>query len=143
MEKATIPSSKMPKVSVVRNLSDWSLDPTDKPSKIVVMLQNSFCRVLDKRSATPDSFTKLPKVSAPINGAAEGSSKAHISRITSGNKIFSRLDTGRSCCMRILRSSWVVSSFIMGGWIIGTNAMYEYAATAMAPSKSGAKRVVR
>ena len=33
--------------------------------------------------------------------------------------------------MRILRSSFVVRRRITGGWIIGTRAMYEYAATIM------------
>ena len=79
------------------------------------MLQNSFCKVLDKRSATPDSLTKFPNVKAPINGAAEGSRRAQRIRITSGNKIFSRLETGRNCVMRILRSLSVVKSFIIGG----------------------------
>ncbi|KDU72193.1 sensor kinase DpiB, partial [Salmonella enterica subsp. enterica serovar Heidelberg str. 640151-11] len=32
----------------------------------------------------------------------------------------------------------VVSARIIGGWINGTSAIYEYAATAMAPSSSGA-----
>ena len=32
-----------------------------------------------------------------------------------------------------------VKAFIIGGCIKGTNAMYEYAATAIGPSSSGAK----
>ena len=35
--------------------------------------------------------------------------------------------------IRIRRSFLVVSSLITGGWIIGTSAMYEYAATMIAP----------
>ncbi len=57
-----------------------------------------------------------------------------------GNRIFSNLLTWRSWVILVLRSSSVVSSFIIGGWMIGTSAMYEYAATAIAPSKSGARR---
>ena len=40
-----------------------------------------------------------------------------------GNKIFSVLETGRSCFILILRSLSVVSAFMMGGWMTGTNAM--------------------
>ena len=57
---------------------------------------------------------------------------------TSGKTIFSRWETGRSCTISILRSSSVVNARITGGWIMGTSAMYEYAATAIAPSNSGA-----
>ena len=45
----------------------------------------------------------------------------------------SNLETGRSCSILILRSFSVVKSFMIGGWIIGTSAMYEYAATAIGP----------
>ncbi len=138
-----MPSTKIPSVSVFRNWLACSLDPTDNPSKMVVMLQKSFCRVLDRRSATPDSLIRLPNVSAPIKGAASGSRKAQSSRSTSGKRIFSRLETGRSCVILILRSACVVSSFIMGGWIIGTSAIYEYAATAIAPNSCGARRDVK
>ena len=34
------------------------------------------------------------------------------------------------------RSSGVVNALMMGGWIIGTRDMYEYAATAIGPSSS-------
>ena len=38
----------------------------------------------------------------------------------------------------IFLSASVVKALIIGGWINGTNAIYEYAATAIAPSNSGA-----
>ena len=41
------------------------------------------------------------------------------------------------------RSFFVVSSFIIGGWITGTSAIYEYAATAIEPSSCGASFEVR
>ena len=40
------------------------------------------------------------------------------------------------------RSFFVVSAFMIGGWMIGTSAMYEYAATAIAPRRFGARREV-
>ena len=55
-----------------------------------------------------------------------------------GNTIFSVLETGRSWVILTLRISLVVSSFIMGGWIRGISAIYEYAAMAMAGSRSTA-----
>ena len=43
------------------------------------------------------------------------------------------MDTGRSCSILIFRSFSVVRSFMMGGWMMGTRDIYEYAATAMGP----------
>ena len=37
-----------------------------------------------------------------------------------------------------MRSFFVVSAFMIGGWMTGTSAMYEYAATAIGPNSSGA-----
>ena len=42
-----------------------------------------------------------------------------------GNIIFSSFDTGRSCSITTIRSFLVVSAFMIGGWMMGTSAMYE------------------
>ena len=55
---------------------------------------------------------------------------------TIGKRILSSLETGRSCCILILRLSPLTSAFMMGGWMIGTSDIYEYAATAIGPSSS-------
>jgi len=41
IENATMPSSKMPRVSALKNLSAASLEPTESPRKIVTILINS------------------------------------------------------------------------------------------------------
>ena len=57
-----------------------------------------------------------------------------------GKTIRSNRETSRDGFIRISRSFLVVSRRMMGGWMTGTSAMYEYAAIEMAPSKSGASR---
>ncbi len=89
------------------------------------------------------SFT-LPQAAAiGIIGAASGSSRATSMSSTTGKRIFSRLLTVRSCTMRSFRSVSLVSAFIIGGWINGPSAIYEYAAPALAPSRSGARLPAR
>ncbi len=61
----------------------------------------------------------------PSSGAAVGSSKATSSSNRIGKRMRSAFDTSRSCTMWILRSSSVVSRRMIGGWMIGTSAMYE------------------
>ena len=87
------------------------------------MLISSFWAVLLSRSTTPLSLNRLPSISIPINGAAEGSNRETKMVTTMGNTIFSALETGRSCFMTIRRSALVVSAFMMGGWITGTRAI--------------------
>ena len=61
------------------------------------------------------------------------------SRVTKiGNSTFSIGCTGRTWCILILRSASVVSARMIGGWMSGTSAMYEYAATAIEPIRCGA-----
>ena len=102
----------------------------------------AFCIVSESLSTTPHSLHKLPNVKAPIRGQASGRNIIQSPNTTSGKTIFSRFETSRSCFISILRSASVVKSFIIGGWITGTRAIYEYAATAIAPRSSGASLVV-
>ena len=44
-------------------------------------------------------------------------------RTTSGKQIFSIFLTSRSCGILMRRSDFVVRSFMIGGWMIGTSAM--------------------
>ena len=81
--------------------------------------------VLLSRSVTPHSRSRLPNVSIPIRGAAEGRNSRQSNRTVSGNMTFSSLLTGRSCDMTTSRSAWVVSARMIGGWMMGTSAMYE------------------
>ena len=51
-----------------------------------------------------------------------------------GNRIFVVLETFFGLYgMRIMRSFLVVTILMARGWMIGTSAIYEYAATAIAP----------
>ena len=78
-----------------------------------------------RRSVTMHSFIRLPKNSMPIRTNAPGASKVQIRKAAIGKMIRSRRETFREGFMRIKRSSRVVSSRMMGGWITGTRAMYE------------------
>ena len=55
----------------------------------------------------------------------EGTRKHVSNRPTMGKMTFSVCDTTRGGFMRMRRSCLVVSRRMMGGWITGTNAMYE------------------
>ena len=82
---------------------------------------------------TPHSRNRLPSISIPTSGAVDGRIMQTTMVITIGNRIFSSLDTERSCSILILRSFSVVRSFMTGGWMIGTSDIQEYAATAIGP----------
>ena len=102
-------------VSRLKKVSALVVQPTEMPRKMVMMFISSLPAVLLMRSTTPDSFIRLPSISMPISGTHEG----RISEMTMvqmmGNKIFSVLDTVRSCVITMRRSALVVSAFIMGG----------------------------
>ena len=54
---------------------------------------------------------------------SDGTSIATKTVTTIGKRIFSVFETGRSSFILIIRSSFVVSAFIIGGWITGTRAI--------------------
>ncbi|OPY06818.1 MAG: hypothetical protein A4E67_01356 [Syntrophaceae bacterium PtaB.Bin038] len=95
------------------------------PRKIVTMLIKAFWAVSLRRPTTPDSRNKFPSISIPISGAASGSISTHTIVTAIGKMIRSVFDTGRSCSITTVRIFFVVSSFMIGGWMIGTSAMYE------------------
>ena len=82
-------------------------------------------------------------MSIEMRGAASGRRKQQSSVMTIGKITFSSFDTGRSWLMRMRRSFFVVRTRMIGGKMIGTSAMYEYAATAMEPSRFGESRLAR
>ena len=109
----------------------------------MIMFISSFDAVFTSLSTTPLSLKRLPSISIPTRGVASGTMKATISVTATGNMIFSLFVTGRKLSITMARSFFVVSSFIIGGWITGTSAIYEYAATAIEPSSCGASFEVR
>ena len=70
--------------------------PTVTPRKMTTMLFISFCEVLLRRSTTPLSRKRLPSISMPTSGAAEGNRRLTMIVTAMGKMIFSRLLTGRS-----------------------------------------------
>ena len=63
-------------------------------------------------------------MSIPTSGAAEGT-MSEITIVTRIGKIsFSTLETGLSSPITTERSFFVVRAFMIGGWIIGTRAIY-------------------
>ena len=140
---ATIPIARIINVCRLRKLAPVAVAPTERPRKMTTMFINSFCAVLDRRSTTPHSFIRLPSIRHPISGAADGRMRATIAVMMIGKTIFSVLDTGRSCPIFIARSFLVVNARMIGGWITGTRAIYEYAAIAIGPSNQGASLEVR
>ncbi len=117
--------------------------PTESPRNIVTIFTRAFCAVSESLPTTPDSLNKLPSINIPINGNKDGNNKVTIIVTTIGNTIFSICLTCLSCPIFILRSSLVVRAFIIGGCISGTSAIYEYAATAIGPSKCPASLLVK
>ena len=59
----------------------------------------------------------------PTRGTAVGRIKQMMMVQIMGNMIFSSLETGRSCSITIIRSFFVVSARMIGGWMMGTSAI--------------------
>ena len=85
------------------------------PKNIVIILISSFLAVSAKRGTTPDSFIKLPSINIPSSGIDDGRIIPTTPVTIIGNKIFSLLETGRSCSITIILSFLVVKAFIIGG----------------------------
>ncbi len=87
------------------------------------MSSMALAAVLASRPVTPDSFSRLPKNSGPSSGRPPGATMHVTSMPPMGKAIRSNRETLRPGFIRISRSSRVVSSFMMGGWMMGTIAM--------------------
>ena len=84
---------------------------------------SSFCAALLRRSQTPHSRRKLPSISIPTSAETSGTSRMQKIATTSAKISFSSLETFLRLFILILRSFSVVKRRMMGGWIIGTNAI--------------------
>ena len=133
---ATRPRITILIVFIFKKASALVVAPTLVPSNITTIYISAFDAVSVSCLTTPHSLNKLPSISIPTSGAVVGKIRTTTTVIIIGNKIFSNLETGLNCSILILRSFSVVSNFIIGGWIIGTNDIYEYAATAIGPIKA-------
>ena len=90
---------------------------------MVTILMISFWAARLSRSTTPASRSRLPNISMPISGAAEGRNRIQRISTVNGNRIRSSRLTGRSCDITTRRSFSVVRARMIGGWMIGTRAM--------------------
>ena len=122
----------------VRNTSACVEHPTVSPINMVTTSIIGPLAVSARRFVTPLSLRRLPKKSIPSKGIPEGTIRAVSTKPTIGKMIFSRCFTSLGAFILIRRSFWVVRSSIIGRWITGTNAIYEYADTAIAPISCGA-----
>ncbi len=124
MANPTMPKPKIKRGFAVRNFSACIVAPTETPRKMVMMFIKEPCADFESLSTTPLSFIKLPSINIPIRGTTAGIRSAITDMTSRGKMSFSRLETGRSCFITILRSRDVVSAFMMGGCMTGTIAMY-------------------
>ena len=119
-EKATNPKANTSRAWGLKKLSPDIVAPTDTPRKIVTIFMSSFWAALVNLFTTPDSLKRLPIMNMAISGAIGGTMRQIISVAARGKRILSDRETGRSWCMIMVRSFLVVSSFIIGGWMMGT-----------------------
>ena len=89
--------------------------PTEVPRIMTTIYISALEAVSDNCFTTPLSRNRFPSISIPTKGAVVGNTRQTTMVTIIGNKIFSVFDTGRSCSILILRSSSVVSNFMIGG----------------------------
>ena len=131
---ATRPSAIIASVSAVTKSSAFILNATDMPSSSVTRLARDFCAVSLRLPSTPHSLIRLPNMRKPISSALLGAMVPATTVTNIGNSTRVVPDTALGLYgMRMQRSFLLVSIFITGGCIMGTSAMYEYAATIMGP----------
>ena len=106
--------------------------------RIVTTSMSGPLAVSASRFVTPLSLRRLPKNSIPSRGIPEGTMNAVRMNPTIGKMIFSFWLTVLGVFMRMRRSFSVVIRSMIGRWMTGTRAIYEYADTAMAPMRCGA-----
>ena len=81
----------------------------------MIILQSSFCEVLESLSVTPETLKRFPSIRKPTRGAASGIISVTISVTRMGKITFSVFETGRRFSILIILSFFVVRSFINGG----------------------------
>ena len=121
--QAVRPSTTISSVLSWMKSCPFAVAPTHTPSMMVTMFISAFCAVSDRRSTTPDSRNRLPSMNMPSSGTTEGRIRAMSTSTTIGKMIFSVFETFLSCVILTFRSFSVVSSFMIGGWMIGISAM--------------------
>ena len=113
--KATRPRTTILRVDAFRNASALVVAPTEVPSRITTIYIKALEAVSVSCFTTPHSRNRLPSISIPTRGAVVGRIRQTTTVMMMGNRIFSSLETGRSCCILIFLSFSVVNAFMMGG----------------------------
>ena len=121
-------------VLILRNDSALVEAPTDVPSKITTMYIRALLCCLLKLTYYTRLTEKVSKHEHTNEWCCSWKQCTNNDSNYYREEEFSQASlTGRRFCILIARSFFVVNNFIIGGWMIGTNAMYEYAATAIGP----------
>ena len=123
MMKAAKPQKMIRMVSSRRKLAAEAVAPTEIPRKMVTMFMSSFWAVLERRSVTPQTLSRLPNMRQPTSPRASGTIRPTTKVTTMGKSTFSSWETGRRAVILMVRSFLVVSIFMKGGWIIGMSAI--------------------
>src|SRR5574344_1723525 len=132
---AASPSAMMSNVSAETNCSACMLNETLMPRSRVIKFVRAVRAVSASESSTPHSRTRLPNMRKPTSDTEAGAMSPVIMVTTTGNAMRTPFDTSLPLySILIIRSFFVVTILIASGCTTGTSAIYEYAATAMAPT---------
>ena len=86
---AHIPSTTILSVDAVINVEPVAEAPTHVPRMITRMFIRAFYAVSESLAVLPHSLNRLPSISIPTSGAADGRSNTTTTVTAIGNRIFS------------------------------------------------------
>ena len=114
----------MARVPTLRNWSPLMVEPMARPRNSVTTLASSLAEAFVSRSTTLDSRIRLPSMSDPMSGVANGTRTPTMTVTMMGNRMRVRALISREVYgIRIARSFFVVSSRMTGGMMSGTSDM--------------------
>ena len=128
------PSPKISSVSTRKNSAAVICAVIVMPRIRVIKLDSTFCAASERLFNTPHSRSRLPNIKKPMSAAERLDTMPATAVMRTGNRILVVFETEPGVyAMRMRRSFLVVSRRMTGGCTMGTSAIYEYAATVMAP----------
>ena len=123
-QNAIRPRTRISSVAVLRNFGPTIVEPIARPRNSVTTLASSFDDAPTSRSTTFDSRIRLPSISMPISGVANGTRTPTTTVTTIGKRIRVRCEISRLVYgITMARSLRVVMSRMIGGMMIGTRLM--------------------
>jgi len=121
---AARPSARIMAVLSVMKDAACMLAATVMPSIRVIRFASTFCAVSEREPSTPHSRMRLPNIRKPTSATERGAKMPAMTVTMIGKRIFVDCETLLPVySIRMLRSFFVVSSLMIGGWTIGTSAM--------------------